>query len=96
MYYVFLTIKYMNISGPSFAIDTACSSSMVALHAAWSALTSGEIDSAIVAGTNLTLKPQSSLQFHCLNMLANDGKCKAFDASGNGYGSIKHFYLNLF
>ena len=57
---------------------------MVALQAAWAAITSGEIDSAIVAGTNLTLKPQSSLQFHSLNMLATDGKCKAFDESGNG------------
>ncbi|KAG7154441.1 Fatty acid synthase-like [Homarus americanus] len=74
-----------DFKGPSFAIDTACSSSMVALQTAWSAVSEGEVEAAIVGGTNLTLKPQNSMQFHALNMLASDGKCKSFDATGNGY-----------
>lgn len=74
-----------DFKGPSYAIDTACSSSMVAVQAAWSAIMEGEIEAAIVGGTNLTLKPQTSMQFNALNMLAADGKCKSFDASGNGY-----------
>ncbi|KAK7080814.1 hypothetical protein SK128_019451 [Halocaridina rubra] len=74
-----------DFKGPSFAIDTACSSSMVALQNAWKAITEGEIEAAIVGGSNLTLKPQNALQFNALNMLASDGKCKSFDASGNGY-----------
>lgn len=74
-----------DFKGPSFAIDTACSSSMVAMQEAWSAISSGEVEAAVVAGTNLTLKPQNSMQFNALNMLATDGKCKSFDASGNGY-----------
>lgn len=74
-----------DFKGPSFAIDTACSSSMVALQTAWLALSDGEIEAAVVGGTNLTLKPQNSMQFNALNMLASDGKCKSFDASGDGY-----------
>lgn len=74
-----------DFKGPSFAIDTACSSSMAALQEAWAAVSGGEVEAAVVGGTNLTLKPQNSMQFNALNMLAADGKCKSFDASGNGW-----------
>ncbi|KAB7503647.1 Fatty acid synthase [Armadillidium nasatum] len=70
---------------PSFAMDTACSSAFMAFHTAYRAIADGEIDAAIVAGSNLTLKPQSSLQFHSLSMLSEDGRCKAFDSRANGY-----------
>ncbi|CAG0900288.1 unnamed protein product [Cyprideis torosa] len=49
------------------------------------AISTGLCDSAVVAGVNLNLKPQYSLQFERLGMLSSDGKCKAFDSSGNGY-----------
>lgn len=55
------------------------------MQQAVAAMKSGQCDSAIVGGVNLLLKPNTSLQFHRLNMLSADGKCKAFDASGNGY-----------
>jgi len=71
-----------DFKGPSFAMDTACSSSLLALEQAVASIRSGHCDAAIVGGVNLLLKPQSSLQFHRLGMLAADGKCKAFDASG--------------
>ncbi|EZA60541.1 hypothetical protein DMN91_010029 [Ooceraea biroi] len=71
--------------GPSFVLDTACSSSMVAMHEAVTAMRAGECDAAIVGGMNLLLKPANSLQFHKLGMLSSDGKCKAFDATGKGY-----------
>lgn len=74
-----------DLHGPSYAVDTACSSSMVAFHNAVKAIQTGECDAAIVAGSNLLLKPNLSLQFHRLSMLSPDGACKAFDASGNGY-----------
>lgn len=73
-----------DFQGPSYAIDTACSSSMFALHQAVQAMRDGQCDSAIVGGCNLLLKPASSLQFHRLNMLSPQGMCKAFDSSGNG------------
>ncbi|XP_066991506.2 fatty acid synthase [Anabrus simplex] len=74
-----------DFSGPSYAIDTACSSSMFALQQAVNAMRTGQCDAAIVGGVNLLLKPTCSLQFHRLNMLSPQGMCKAFDISGNGY-----------
>ncbi|XP_011142771.1 fatty acid synthase [Harpegnathos saltator] len=74
-----------DFTGPSYAMDTACSSSMYALSQAVAAMRSGDCDAAIVGGVNLLLKPTNSLQFHRLNMLSQDGKCKAFDAAVNGY-----------
>ncbi|XP_011695797.1 PREDICTED: fatty acid synthase [Wasmannia auropunctata] len=74
-----------DFNGPSYAIDTACSSSMCGVHQAVAAMRAGECDAAIIGGVNLLLKPNCSLQFHRLGMLSQDGKCKAFDASGDGY-----------
>lgn len=74
-----------DFNGPSYAIDTACSSSLFAFQQAITAIKTGQCDSAIVGGVNLLLKPTSSLQFHRLSMLSPQGKCKAFDASGDGY-----------
>ncbi|XP_018303406.1 fatty acid synthase [Mycetomoellerius zeteki] len=74
-----------DFNGPSYAVDTACSSAMYGMHQAVTAMRAGQCDAAIVGGLNLVLRPEFSLQFHKLSMLAQDGKCKAFDASGNGY-----------
>ena len=74
-----------DFNGPSYAIDTACSSAMFGIHQAVAAMRAGECDAAIIGGLNLLLRPEASLQFHRLNMLSQDGKCKSFDASGNGY-----------
>lgn len=74
-----------DFNGPSYAIDTACSSSLFAFQQAVNAIQTGQCDSAIVGGSNLLLKPTSSLQFHRLGMLSPQGMCKAFDSTGNGY-----------
>lgn len=74
-----------DLHGPSYTIDTACSSSMMAFHQAVEAIRTGQCDAAVVLGANVLLKPTSSLQFFRLGMLSADGKCKAFDASGDGY-----------
>ncbi|XP_039309277.1 fatty acid synthase-like [Solenopsis invicta] len=74
-----------DFTGPSYALDTACSSSLYATHQAVSAIRAGECDAAIVGGLNLVLRPNYSLQCLKLNMLSQDGKCKTFDVSANGY-----------
>ncbi|KAM3957748.1 fatty acid synthase-like [Aphomia sociella] len=74
-----------DLKGPSYAIDTACSSSMFALAQAVAAMKAGHCDAAIVAGANLCLKPGNSLNFHRLSMLSPEGRCAAFDADGRGY-----------
>lgn len=71
--------------GPSSTTDTACSSSLYAMEQAFEDMRSGKCDSAIVGGCNLILNPALSLQFKQLGLLSDDGMCKAFDESGNGY-----------
>jgi len=79
-------ISYVfNLLGASLTIDTACSSSLVALHMARQALERGECDYAIVAGVNFLLLPDTFMALSQLSMLSPDGRCKAFDASANGY-----------
>src|SRR3990167_4640956 len=71
--------------GPSFSIDTACSSSMVALHQACQSIHNGEASSAIVGGVNCLLSPAAFIGFSKASMLSPDGSCKSFDADANGY-----------
>jgi acyl transferase domain-containing protein/NADP-dependent 3-hydroxy acid dehydrogenase YdfG/acyl carrier protein len=71
--------------GPSLAVDTACSSSLVALHHACNALRSGEASAALVGGVSLLLHPYPFIGFSKASMLSANGRCRAFDAAGDGY-----------
>lgn len=71
--------------GPSVAVDTACSSALVAIHQACNSLRTGECDLAAAGGVNLILTPHWSVSFARAGMLAPDGQCKTFDARANGY-----------
>ena len=66
-------------------MDTACSSSMVAMHQACLALQGGECDMAVVGGVNMLLSIRPWLGFARASMLSPDGRCKSFDADGKGY-----------
>jgi acyl transferase domain-containing protein/lauroyl/myristoyl acyltransferase/acyl carrier protein len=74
-----------DLHGPSFSVDTACSSSLIALHLACRSLRSGEVPLALVGGVNILLTPTPFISFSTAGMLSPDGRCKAFDASANGY-----------
>ncbi|XP_055905959.1 fatty acid synthase-like [Eupeodes corollae] len=75
----------LGLLGPSLYMDTACSSSMYCLDVAYAALRSGEIDAAIVGGTNLILHPNATLHFVRLGVLSHVGVCSPFDQKANGY-----------
>lgn len=47
----------LDLKGPSFTIDTACSSSFYALNAAYNDIKTGKCETAIVAGSNMILSP---------------------------------------
>ncbi|XP_063541437.1 fatty acid synthase-like isoform X1 [Cydia strobilella] len=76
---------WLGVTGPSYTVDSACSSSLYALEHAFRAIRDGHCDSAIVGGSNLCLHPYVSLQFSRLGVLSPDGRCKSFDNSANGY-----------
>ncbi|MDI1443198.1 type I polyketide synthase [Polyangium sp. 6x1] len=73
------------LEGPSMTVDTACSSSLVAMHLASQSLRSAESSVAIVGGVSLMLVPETTMGFTKLNAMSPDGRCRAFDARGNGY-----------
>ena len=74
----------LNLDGPNMAINTACSSGLVAVHQACQSLRNGECDTAIVAGVNLMITPYSYNSMNKAGMLSKDGECYAFDKRANG------------
>ncbi|KAL6765561.1 polyketide synthase [Haematococcus lacustris] len=74
-----------SLSGPSLSVDTACSSSLVATHLACTHLASQQQHIALTAGANTMLLPGTTAMFNQASMLAPDARCKALDASADGY-----------
>lgn len=76
---------FYNLNGPSVAVNTACSGSLVALHLACQSLRTGETTMGLVFGSNLIFAPENTAGLSNLNFLSPDGKCYAFDERANGY-----------
>lgn len=74
-----------DLRGPSVTYRTACSASLVALHAAVQALRSGDCSGAVVAAANLILSPSLTIGLSEVGALAPDASCKTLDASADGY-----------
>ena len=76
---------FLGWRGPSLSVDTACASSLTALHLAVEALRRGECGIALAGGVNLLHHPRIFVMFSNGNMMAPDGQCKTFDESADGY-----------
>lgn len=74
----------LNLKGPTMLIDTACSSSMVAVHFACKSLRTGECDMAIAGGMQLHILPIKQTD---IGTSSSDGRTKTFDADSNGTGT---------
>uniref|UniRef100_A0A5Q5CAB1 Beta-ketoacyl synthase n=1 Tax=Mycobacterium sp. (strain JLS) TaxID=164757 RepID=A0A5Q5CAB1_MYCSJ len=75
----------LGLEGPAVAVDTACSSALVAVHQAVQALHSGDCDLAVAGGVNVLLSPVTVVAASRARMLSPVGRCKTFDASADGY-----------
>ncbi len=75
----------LGLEGPAMAVDTACSSALVAVHQAVQALHSGDCDLALAGGVNVLLSPVTVIAASRARMLSPVGRCKTFDASADGY-----------
>jgi FkbH-like protein len=76
--------QILGVSGPSLAIDTACSSSATALHYAVESLRNNECGSALVSGVNLILDPARIAQLDNLGILTRTGQCVPFGDLADG------------
>ena len=76
----------LNLSGPSLALDTMCSSSLTAIHLACESLRRGECRTALAGGVSLSLHPAKYLFLGENQMASSDGRCRSFGAGGDGYG----------
>ncbi|MFB8033727.1 beta-ketoacyl synthase N-terminal-like domain-containing protein [Streptomyces sp. NPDC056004] len=76
---------FFDFHGPSFAVDSACSSSLTAIHLACESLRRGECQVAIAGGANLLLHPSHLVGLSMAGMLSSDDACKVFDAAADGF-----------
>ncbi|AVP97137.1 hypothetical protein C7S18_07995 [Ahniella affigens] len=74
----------LNLQGPSVAVDTACSTSLVAVHMAAKALLSYECDMALAGGAKVAVPHGAGYVHQPGSILAPDGSCRPFDASAGG------------
>ena len=75
---------FLNFRGPCMAIDTACASSLVAIHTAVRGIRNGECSVALAGGVHLMHGPRSFVGASSLQLLSPDGRSKAFDAKADG------------
>ncbi|MEO3808343.1 SDR family NAD(P)-dependent oxidoreductase [Sphaerisporangium sp. B11E5] len=75
----------LDLRGPSFAVDSACSSSLTAIQLACESLRRGECAMAVAGGVNLILHPAHHVSLCSMNMLSGGDACKVFDEAADGF-----------
>ncbi|ELR72060.1 Long-chain-fatty-acid--CoA ligase [Fulvivirga imtechensis AK7] len=75
----------LNVHGPSFTVDTMCSSSLTTIHLACQDLKSGRTDMAIAGGVNVSVHPNKYLLLSSGQYISTTGHCHSFGVGGDGY-----------
>jgi phthiocerol/phenolphthiocerol synthesis type-I polyketide synthase E len=73
-----------NLKGPSCTIQTACSTSLVAVHTACQSLLNQECDMALAGGVSINVKHPEGYRYLQGSIVSPDGRCRAFDAQASG------------
>src|SRR5919109_3450067 len=73
-----------NLTGPSVNVQTACSTSLVAVHLACQSLLNGECDMALVGGVSIGVPQERGYIYREGGIRSPDGHCRAFDAAARG------------
>jgi len=74
----------LNLRGPSINVQTACSTSLVAVHLASQALLNHECDMALAGGVTIEIPHGHGYMYREGEILSRDGHCRSFDASSSG------------
>jgi acyl transferase domain-containing protein len=83
--YLTTQVSYrMNLRGPSMAVQTSCSTSLVAVCVACQNLTHGYCDMAIAGGVGISIPQRKGYWYQSGDILSPDGHCRTFDAEGQG------------
>ncbi|HXU31946.1 MAG TPA: type I polyketide synthase, partial [Thermoanaerobaculia bacterium] len=89
-----LTSYKLDLEGPSVAVQSACSSALVAVHFAAQSLLNGECDAAIAGGSSILVPQATGYYWQEGGIVSPDGHCRAFDERaagtvfGNGVGAV--------
>jgi thioester reductase-like protein len=73
----------LGLRGPAISVQTACSSSLTAVHQAVNALLAGDCDLALAGGTS-TVHPPDGHRRDPAGIMSDDGQCRSFDAASTG------------
>ena len=83
--YVPTRVSYkLNLKGPSINVNTACSTSLVAVHLACRGLLNYECDLALAGGITITVPHKVGYLYQKEGIASPDGHCRAFDAQARG------------
>lgn len=74
----------LNLRGPALTVQTACSTSLVAVHLACQSLLTYECDMALAGGVAIKEPQTAGYLYQEGGILSPDGSCRAFDAGGQG------------
>jgi polyketide synthase PksM len=76
---------FLNLQGPSMALDTMCSSSITAIHLACQSIKMGECKVAVAGGVNVSVHPNKYLMLAQGRYISSKGRCESFGHGGDGY-----------
>ncbi len=83
--YLATRVSYkLNLTGPSISVNTACSTSLVAVHLACDALRNFQCDMALAGGISVQLPQIKGYRYEQGGILSPDGHCRPFDAEAQG------------